>query len=141
GWLGAADGRRLAVWLAALNLMALAFALAEFILGVPTFFPANPVTEIVLRSADVGGNSAFRIPACFANAHSYSGTMTATVPWLVGALVQPRVPGAQRLLVGGGLFAALLGNFLAATRINLGVLVVYVLVATLSGQFRRSSLF
>src|SRR5262249_42887345 len=71
-------GRQLAqlvLWLAVLNAVALGFAGAEFFLGVPVFYPQNAVTKIIYDSNDVAGSAALRIPATFANAHSYAGTM------------------------------------------------------------------
>src|ERR1700722_8757077 len=61
GWLERRDAERLAVWLAALNLMAFVFAAAEYRLGVPAFYPENAVTEIIYKSKDLAGFTAFRI--------------------------------------------------------------------------------
>src|SRR5580704_6778040 len=44
---------RLAVWLAILNLVALGFALAEFTLGIPRFYPHNVLTELIYKQNDV----------------------------------------------------------------------------------------
>jgi hypothetical protein len=136
--LGGRAADRLALWLAALNLMSLAFAVAEFHLGVSAFYPLNTVTEVIFRSTAVEGTSALRIPACFANSHAYGSSMVATVPWLVGALARPGFRGWRHALVVGGLAAALVGNFLAATRVNIGLLAIIVVVATFSGQLRLS---
>jgi hypothetical protein len=132
------DARRLSAWLALLNLMALAFAAAEFVLGVPRFFPENAVTDIIYRSKDLAGNTAYRIPACFANAHGYAGTMVMTVPWLVGAWMQPRRPTWQGYLLLAGLGAALLGVFLTGARVHMALLFGLVVVITASGQLRGS---
>src|SRR5262249_6717207 len=75
GQLQTEEVRRLSVWLAALNLVALGFATAQFFLGVPMFFPVNAVTEIIYKSNDVADYTAYRIPATFANAHAYAGAM------------------------------------------------------------------
>src|SRR5262249_23924071 len=96
------EGRDLAICLAALNLMALAFGVAEFLWGVPAFYPENQVTEIIYRSKDIAGFTAFRIPACFSYAHSYAGTMVTTLPWLAGVWIQPRQSGWRRLLLAAG---------------------------------------
>ena len=95
GWLQAADAGRLAVWLAVLNLVALGFGAAEYFLGVPTFYPANAVTEIIYRSNDVANYTAYRIPACFAHAAPYGSTMLVTVPWLSVMLPAPVVAGSM----------------------------------------------
>jgi hypothetical protein len=127
---------RVCVWLAVLNLIALGFGVAEFFRGVPAFYPENQVTEIIYRSQDVAGNTAFRIPAVFGNAHSYAGTMVMTVPWLVGAWAVPGKKLWQRLLMLAGLGAAVGGVFLAAARLPVVHLAVLMLVVTLSGQLR-----
>jgi hypothetical protein len=129
------EARQLSLWVAALNHVACAFALAEFFMGVPALYPRNQVTELIYRSGDVAGG-AFRIPACFANAHSYGGTMVTTLPWLIGAWVQPRVPWWQRLLLASGIAAAMAGAFMSAARTIMAQLVAVLLVTTLSGKLR-----
>ena len=46
--------------LAVLNLVAIGFAVAEYFLGVPRFFPFSPVTRIMYASGDVAGASGAR---------------------------------------------------------------------------------
>src|SRR5205085_4043380 len=128
----AADRFRLALWLAGLNLLALAFAGAEFFLGLDRFFPRNKVTEIVYLSKDVLGHTAWRIPAAFVNAHAYGGTMVVTIPLLLGALVQKRKTSFQLQLLIFGLGAALLGVLLSAARTHFIVASVLIIVATFS---------
>jgi hypothetical protein len=140
GWLRWQDARQLSLWLAVLNHIAFAFALAEYVIGVPAFFPRNQVTELIYRSTDVAG-TAFRIPACFANAHSYGGTMVATLPWLIGAWTQPRLPGWHRALLGSGIALALAGVFMSAARSIMIQLAVVILLTTLSGKLRGGLLF
>jgi hypothetical protein len=137
--LGSADARRLALWLAVLNFVALALAIAEYLRGVPAFYPRNAVTELIYRSNDVAGYTALRIPACFANAHCYGGTMLMTLPWLVGSWLEPRLPTWQRVLVAGGIMAAMVGIFMCAARMFVIQLAVLVLVTTLSGRLRGGS--
>jgi hypothetical protein len=139
-WLQARDLNRLVLLLALLNGMALAFAFAEYVIGVPAFYPRNAVTEVIYRSNDVAGYTAHRIPACFSNAHGYAGTMVATFPWLVGAFVQPGQHWLRRLVLLAGVGAAVLGVFLTATRVGLIPLVVLVLVGTFSGRLRGGTL-
>jgi hypothetical protein len=122
--------------LAALNGMAFAFAISEYVLGVPAFFPRNPVTELIYRSNDVAGYTALRIPACFVTAHAHAGTMVATFPWLMGEVVQPRMRWERRVVLLGGIAAAVLGVLLTATRVGVVLLAVLILVSTLSGKVR-----
>jgi len=104
------DANGVALWLAVLNHVAFAFALAEYVLGVPAFFPENAVTDIIYRSHDVAGHTAMRIPACFSNAHSYGGTMIITLPWLLGAWIQPRMVDWQRMFVLSGMAVAMMSS-------------------------------
>ncbi len=110
--------------LAVLNLAALGFAGAEYFLGVPRFYPISPVTTIIYASGDVEGGF-LRIPAIFANAHNYGGTMVCTLPYLIGAWSQ-RQKKPLRLLALLGIAAAMLGILLSATRLNfiMGVLML-----------------
>jgi hypothetical protein len=139
GWLQGADAGRLSVWLAALNVLAVGFAVAEFVVGVPAFYPQNGVTELIYNSNDVAGYTALRIPATFANAHAYAGTMVSSIPWLVGALVQRGRRWWARGLLLVGIAAALLGVFFTATRVGIVLLCVLVLVTTVSGRLRGAS--
>lgn len=123
---------QLALNVAGLNLMALAFAGAEFFYGVPAFFPFNDVTKIVYLSKDVAGGSAFRIPSCFANAHAYAGTMVMTIPLLAGALVQKQKKQWYGRLLMIAIGASLLGVFLSAARLHFVVAAILVIVGTFS---------
>jgi hypothetical protein len=132
---------KLALGLAALNLLALAFAGAEFFIGVPEFFPRNAVTRIIYLSKDVAGYSAYRIPASFANAHAYGGAMVATIPLLAGALLQKRKLQWHFNLVVLGLAAALLGVLLSATRLNFVAVAILLVILTFSIKSRISYAF
>lgn len=85
------DVYRLAVWFGVLNLVAAAFAGAEFFLGVESFYPRNEVTDLIYRSVvdedftNPDRIQALRIPAIFTSAHAYAGTMVLTLSFLVGA--------------------------------------------------------
>jgi hypothetical protein len=135
-WLRPADYLRLALWLAVLNVMTLAFAGAEYVLGVSRFFPLNQATTLIYNSNDVADYTALRIPATFANAHSYAGTMIASLPWLLGGLVQRNLSSAARWLIMAGIIAALLGVFLTATRAGIAILAVVIVVATFSDELK-----
>jgi hypothetical protein len=137
GRLRSEDIRSLVLWLAGLNLAALGFAIGEYVIGVSSFFPKNEVTSIIYNSKDLAGYTAHRIPACFANAHSYAGTMVMTVPWLVGVWIQPRTATWQGYLLVAGAGAALLGLLMAAARVHMVLAAGLLVVITLSGQLRH----
>ncbi len=140
GCLQKRDVGGLAVWLAVLNGVALGLGGAEFFLGVPKFYPHNQVTEIIYNSNDVAGYTALRIPACFANAHTYAGTMVSTLPWLVGGLAQTDLQPWRRSTLLAGAGAAVLGVFMTATRINIVVMFILLLTAAFSGRLRGAYL-
>jgi hypothetical protein len=123
---------RLALWLAVLNLIAFGFALAELMIGVPAFFPDNPVTQIIYNSTDVGGK--FRIPSIFANAHSFGGTMATTLPWLLAVWVRKNQSLRVRSLLMAAILATIVGVFMSATRTSVLQLAIIVVLATLSGK-------
>jgi hypothetical protein len=106
----------LSTGLAILDLVALGFAVAEYRLGVPRFFPLSPVTEIIYNSKDVAGGF-FRIPATFTSAHAFGGMMADTVPFLMGLWTGPH-KRALRMLGLVTIPAALLGVLMSATRLN-----------------------
>lgn len=131
------DVERLVMHVAVLNLVAFAFAVGEFFLGVERFYPRNDVTELIYRSTDIYTSSvfgAFRIPAIFANASLYGGVMVVTLPLLLGLWTQKRTSGWQRTLLTTALVVTVLGVFLAAARIHFVVLVALVFVTLLSGK-------
>ena len=51
---------RLALWIAGLNIVAFGFAGAEYFLGIERFFPHTQVTDLIYRSNDVMGYTAYR---------------------------------------------------------------------------------
>lgn len=128
---------RLALVLAGLNLVSFGFALAEFFIGLPYFYPRNEVTELVYRSNDIRASGdllgAFRIPATFANAAQYGATMVITLPLLLGAWLQNR-SGGHRMLLTVALGASVLGVFFSATRTNLLLLGILLLLSLASGR-------
>jgi hypothetical protein len=123
--------------LASLNIIAFGFSVAEYVLGVEVFVPDNEVTQIVMNSSDVAGGSK-RIPSIFANAHSYAGTMVATIPWIIGELLYKRQTdmlgafGAPILVFG--LIAALLGIFIAGPRLPVVILFLLIVLTVFSGR-------
>jgi hypothetical protein len=120
-----------AVGLAILNVVAFAFAGAEYFTSVQRFYPFSAVTQIIYMSGDVAGGY-LRIPAIFTTAHAYGGTMVATIPFLMGAWGNA-LGRWTRLVALGGIAAAMLGVLMSATRQNfiLGAgMVGFVLVTT-----------
>lgn len=132
---------KLALGLAGLNLLALAFAGAEFFIGVTEFFPKNLVTRTIYLSKDVLGHTTYRIPATFANAHSYGGAMVITVPLLAGALLQKYKTQWHINLLIMGLIAAVIGVLLSATRLNFVAIAILIVVLTFSIKSRISYAF
>src|SRR2546422_862702 len=128
----------LAVFLAALNVMALGIAVTEYFVGLEWFFPRNPVTELIYNSRDVAGNTAFRIPAFFINAAAYSGTMVMTMPFLLGAWARERIAW-RRKLISVGMLATLIGVFLGASRTHAIMLIMLMIVATFSVELKSVS--
>lgn len=129
------DLYKLSLWVAALNLFAFSVAIAEFILGVQTFFPKNDVTRIIYMGSDLAGYTAFRIPATFTSSHAYAGTMVTTIPLLVGAWNQSDKPALQRHLLLSALGASMMGVFMAAARVHSVVMFLLLIVITISIAF------
>jgi hypothetical protein len=137
------DGRsKLALWLAVLNLVALAFALAEVSWGLPRFYPHNDVTHLIYQQNDVvpGDYTIFRIPAIFVNQASYSGTMVLSLPLLVGAWVQRECTKRERVLLTAGVIAAMLGVFLGASRTHALLFFAQLLTIATFVRLRTSNL-
>jgi hypothetical protein len=130
------DRYRLALCIAGFNLVAFAFGGAEYFLGLEVFFPHNQVTQLVYLSKDVVGHTQYRIPASFANAHAYGGTMVMGLPLLLGALVQKHKAGLQFQLLVLGLGTALLGILMSAAKTHFLVAGILIIVATFSLRSR-----
>lgn len=134
GSLQGSDVRKLAVGFAALNLIALVFAVAEYVLGVPRFYPLNAATQLIYGSNDVA-EGFLRIPSIFANAHLYGGTMAASLPYLIGGMDDPN--RRSRILVFLGIGAALVGVLMSATRLHFLSCCVLALVAIFNSGMSR----
>jgi hypothetical protein len=132
------DWMVLSLALAALNVMALSFGAGEYALGVEKFYPVSPVTAIIYASHDVAGYQYFRIPAIFVNAHSYAGTMVATMPFLVGAWTQPGLTLVRRYLLAAGLVSAILGVLMANARVHVVAAAIVVIAAVVQGKISRA---
>jgi hypothetical protein len=117
---------------AVLNIGAALLGAAEFTWGVARFFPENELTEIIFRSRDIVGRTAFRIPSSFANGHAFAGTMVVTLPLLIAGWVKDR-DRQWHLIFGVAIPASLLGIFMAAARVHTVVAALVILVATFAG--------
>ena len=134
--LEASDRYRLALWIAGLNLVAFSFAGAEYLLGLDRFFPRNHVTELIYISKDLIGHTQHRIPASFANAHAYGGTMVIGLPLLVGAVIQKHKSSFRLQLLVAGIAVALIGVLMSAARIHFLASISLVIVAIFSLRSR-----
>ncbi|HMK29815.1 MAG TPA: hypothetical protein VK473_09040 [Terriglobales bacterium] len=126
----------LALWLSGLNMVAFAFGVGEFVLGIEHFYPYSAVTQIIYRSTDVGSSGAHRIPAIFANAHAYGGTMVMTLPFIVGSWVREHASLRRRQFLMAGIITGMLGIFLCASRTDFLLLMVLFCVFTFSTRVR-----
>lgn len=124
--------RVVALGMAALNLVALGFGIAETLRGIEPFFPPGPMTITIYNSQDSGG--ANRIPATFQNAHTYAGVLVATIPFLFGAWVQQSGSRKQKLMLVCGLVASFFGVLMAATRSGMIAAFFMVVIAATSGK-------
>lgn len=106
----------LSTGIAILDLIELAFAGAEYVLGVPRFFPPSAVTSIMYASGDVAGGY-LRIPGTFSSAAAFGGMMVSTMPYLIG-LWSSATSRLLRLLGLISLPAAMIGVLMSATRSN-----------------------
>jgi|HubBroStandDraft_3_1064219.scaffolds.fasta_scaffold07087_4 hypothetical protein len=124
----------LSVGLALLDLVAVAFAVAEYFLGVPRFFPYSQVTLIMYSSADVAGGF-LRIPATFTSAHAFGGTMVGTIPYLIGLWIRSE-KRFHRWLALITLPLTLLGVLMSATRTFFVFAVAMILFVTFTTPMR-----
>jgi hypothetical protein len=139
-WLGSKlrsqDVIYLSLGLAVLNLAVMVFAVGEYFLGVPRFYPINAVTAIIYASTDVAGGF-FRIPATFTNAHAFGGMMVASIPYLIGAWEESRAR-LFRMLMMAGIAAAMLGVLMSATRVNFAIGGALILFSIWKGDMKPS---
>ncbi len=130
------DMYRVALWVAFLNIAAGALAAVEFVIGIQPFFPRNAVTDIIYRSGDVAGFTAYRIPSFFTSAHAYGGTMVTTLPLLLGGWMDRSRSRATTILFAIAVTVSALGVFAAAARLPVALLLVLALATVFSGQVR-----
>jgi hypothetical protein len=131
------DIRYLATTAAVLCLVAVGLGGIEYFVGIEPFFPKNEITEIIYKSRDLVGWTAFRIPSSFSSSHAFAGTLVVTMPLLLGGWVQPDIERWESYLFPTALGASLLGVFMAAARQHMITAGALVLVITFAGQLRR----
>lgn len=132
--LGSDDLKAVALYVAVLNIAAGVLGGAEFLLGVERFFPENETTEIIYKSRDVAGYSAYRIPSSFINAHAYAGTMVMTLPLLMGAWSQRHDRRWESGLLAIAIVVSFTGIFMAATRTHMITAALLAFVVTMTGR-------
>jgi hypothetical protein len=136
--MGSQEYLRLARAMAILNAVVLVFALAEVIFGVEHFYAAvNPVNVTIFRSNDVvfGGTGHYRIPATFVSSAAYAGNMVASLPLLIGGLIQESRHSRWRYLLACAISIAALGVFLSGSRSA----VIPLLIMGVSGAWPRGT--
>ena len=134
--------RKLAFWLAVLNIVAFAFAGGEYFLGITRFLPRNAATAVIYASKDVatsGGDFAYRIPSTFVNPAGYGGVMVLSLPILVGAWARVEERTWNRVLFAVSIGAAVLGVFVCASRSQAVLLIVLAIVVSLSFRVRLTA--
>jgi hypothetical protein len=134
---------KLALWLAVLNLIAFAFAGAEYVLGLERFFPRNQVTEIIYKAAvdedflNPDRSTALRIPSIFTSAHAYAGMMVMSLVFLIGAWAQNQeFRRWQGRILNAAMVASILGVFIAAARSPVIILAIILLTVFLTGRLK-----
>ena len=133
--------RKLAFWLAALNVIAFAFAGGEYIFGIARFLPRNAATAIIYISKDVanGDETAYRIPSTFVNPAGYGGVMVLSLPILIGAWARVQERTWNRVLFAASIAGAVLGVFMCASRSQAVILIVLGIVVSLSFRVRLTA--
>jgi hypothetical protein len=133
--------RKLAFWLAALNIVAFAFAGGEYVWGIARFLPRNATTAVIYISKDVvnGSDYAYRIPSTFTNPAGYGGVMVLTLPILVGAWARVEEATWNRVLFACSIGVAVLGVFMCASRSQAVVLIALAIVVSFSFRVRLTA--
>lgn len=135
---------KLALWLGALNLVAAAFAGAEFFAGVERFYPRNEVTDLIYRSIvdedfmNPERSLALRIPAVFTSAHAYAGTMVMALAFLIGAWALQRQERGrwEGWLLYASIGVSVVGVFAAAARSPVIILALILLTVFASVRIK-----
>jgi hypothetical protein len=132
--LGTADLRRIALALAGLDVLVCALGAVQYFVGIEPFFPHSDVTDLIYRSKDLAGRTAYRIPSSFVNAHAYAGTLVQTLPFIGGAWLQRGDRAWERVVWPVAIASVLVAVFMSAVRTHWLIAVVLVLIITFSGR-------
>ncbi len=134
---------KLALCFGVLNLIAAAFAGAEFFMGVERFYPHNEVTDLIYRSivdedfTNPDRSLALRIPATFTSAHAYAGTMVLTLAFIIGAWALKRERGRwERRMLYATMAASITGVFAAAARSPVVILALILVTVFLTVRLK-----
>jgi hypothetical protein len=136
--MGNREYRQLARAMAILNAVVLLFALGEVAFGVEHFYAvSDPVNVTIFRSNDVvyGGESHYRIPATFVSSAAYASNMVASLPLLIGGLVEESRESRWRYALAGAIGIAALSVFLSGSR---SAVVPLLILAAFGGVAMRS---
>jgi hypothetical protein len=143
GRLRDAEVNKLALWLAVLNLVAAAFAGAEFLVGVERFYPHNEVTDLIYKSVvdenymNPERSLALRIPATFTSAHAYAGMMVMTLAFIIGAWALGQERGRwERRLLYATMAASIVGVFASAARSPVIILALIMLTVFMTVRLK-----
>lgn len=139
-----AASKNLSLTFGVLNIVSFGFALAEYNYGVGMFVPENEVTKIVFHSNDIAGGYT-RIPSIFTNAHTYAGTMVATIPWLILGFLDRENKNLtnwyKKAILVSGLTLGILGIFVAGPRSPIVILSLTIGFVIFSGRINFGLLF
>ena len=136
GRLSSDDLADIALVLGVFNLAVVGVGIVEFFVGIEAFYPINEVTEIIYKSKDLVGRTAYRIPATFSSAHAFAGTLAMTLPLLVGAWSQSHRERWHGPLLAAAIVLTLMGIFMAAARTHMITAALLVIVVTFSGRLQ-----
>ncbi len=133
--------RKLAFWLAALNIVAFAFAGSEYFLGIARFMPRNAATAVIYLSKDLGKGSdaEYRIPSTFVNPAGYGGVMVLSLTLLIGAWARVGEYTWNRVLFAVGIAVAVLGVFMCGSRTQALMMIALGVVVSLSFRVRLTA--
>jgi hypothetical protein len=125
--MGTNEYRQVARAIAILTAVVLVFAVGEVMFGIEHFYAAgNPVNVTIFRSNDVlyGGAAHYRIPATFVSSAAYASNMVASLPFLIGGLVEEERQSGWRYLLGCAIAFAALGVFISGSRTAVAPLLI-----------------